>query len=295
MSIAKMNFVLFITATLTLCQIVQNGVGLEINPQERYGTVKFMRNMVKCQFITNIQNISFSIGENGTTYLITKTWDGSDTDTNISITFTAVENGTQRFILVEIEAPFFGNPEGPDPALNSTSDPYEGLWEYEVVEAFFLGANEEYLEMEFSPSGHYLLYYLVGVRNPTNQTLRIDPPEVSLSPDNSTWTGSAMIPVEYFPCATNKFNAYAIHIRPDDGENKTYMSLFPAAPGQFEQPDFHKLELFGDVSFDEQPNQEQRCDGSNDSGSSNSQITLSVLFCSILTSLFLGRTKNSMV
>ena len=42
-----------------------------------------------------------------------------------------------------------------------------GLWDYEVVEIFFLASkNEEmYLELEFGPHGHHLGLLLHGRRN----------------------------------------------------------------------------------------------------------------------------------
>ena len=70
---------------------------------------------------------------------------------------------------IEIEAPFFDDP-APD------SDPgkqqaFLGLWDYEVVEIFFLASSknekedEMYLELEFGPHGHHLGLLLHGRRN----------------------------------------------------------------------------------------------------------------------------------
>jgi hypothetical protein len=134
---------------------------------------------------------------------------------------------------MEVDTPFYNNSLGPDPEVNSTSDPYEGFWEYEVVEAFFLGENEEYIEIELSPSGHYLIYYLKGRRNPINQTLPLpNAPSVEIvnttdteSPTGQRWLAQAYIPAEFFPCFMHKFNSYAIHLSRSDGENKTYMSV----------------------------------------------------------------------
>ena len=64
---------------------------------------------------------------------------------------------------IEIEAPFFD-----DPAPDSDGQAFLGLWDYEVVEIFFLASkNEEemYLELEFGPHGHHLGLLLHGRRN----------------------------------------------------------------------------------------------------------------------------------
>ena len=41
-----------------------------------------------------------------------------------------------------------------------------GLWDYEVVEAFFLcSKTEQYLEIELGPHGHHLVLLLNGRKN----------------------------------------------------------------------------------------------------------------------------------
>ena len=58
-----------------------------------------------------------------------------------------------------------------------------------------------------------------------------------------TWTGTARIPLDYFPPGVTKFNAYSIH---GTEPNRVYEALFPV-PGPF--PDFHRLEHFQPIDF----------------------------------------------
>lgn len=52
-------------------------------------------------------------------------------------------------VMVEVSAPFFNDPPAP---LGEPGKPYNELWNYEVVEAFFLNdITEQYLEVELCP------------------------------------------------------------------------------------------------------------------------------------------------
>ena len=48
-----------------------------------------------------------------------------------------------------------------------------------------------------------------------------------------TWSGNAIIPLDYFPPDVNKINAYAIH---GSGSNRQYEALYPANE-TFQRPD----------------------------------------------------------
>lgn len=149
---------------------------------------------------------------------------------------------------IQVNAPYFNDPPAPE---GPTDDPFPGLWEYEVVELFFLGEGDEYLEIELSPSGHYLLLYLNGYRNDTGRVLPLDGyrvKDVNTTEDSRVqrWIGEVTIPGEYFPCNVTKFNAYAIH---GSDEEREYLSLFPVLGGELDQPDFHYLPAFGSVDL----------------------------------------------
>ncbi|WAR30450.1 CD033-like protein [Mya arenaria] len=62
----------------------------------------------------------------------------------------------------------------------------------------------------------------------------------------NTWRGVAHIPLEYFPPKVSKFNAYAIH---GSGNGRTYESLYPVPTGKYTDPDFHKLNYFQPIDF----------------------------------------------
>ena len=84
---------------------------------------------------------------------------------------------------------------------------YFGLWNYEVVECFFLaqapGEEPDYLELEFGPHGQHLGLLLHGVRNDIVHSFPIKY-EAEISQDRKTWRGKAIIPKHYFPGHVNR-------------------------------------------------------------------------------------------
>jgi len=185
-------------------------------------------------------------------YTISKTWNGHELPTawnkiDLTISAYSIVNNSLDSILITIDAPFYNSP-----VLPQAEDPpqfMDGLWDYEVVEVFFLGPNEKYLEIELSPRGYYLLYFLEGVRNVTDDTLRLDIFNATIQGGTGRWSGAAVIPVDFLPEKIDKFNAYAIHNYTEgDEEFRRYMSLFPDPNGA--KPDFHKLDLFQDFPID---------------------------------------------
>ena len=146
------------------------------------------------------------------------------------------------FVTFEVDAPFFDDPPAPDGPVGK---PFPQLWDYEVAEIFFLGADEKYLEVEVSPHGQHLLLLLNGTRNMVKDELDMDY-TATIDRSQSSWKGVAKIPLSYFPVGTNRLNAYAIH---GSGTNRIYQSLYPAPEGKHENPDFHRLEYFQAFDF----------------------------------------------
>jgi hypothetical protein len=144
-------------------------------------------------------------------------------------------------VLMKVVAPFFNSPGRPN---GPAGQPFPGLWDYEVVEAFFLNDNNQYLEVELSPYGHHLLLMLNGERKMVKDQLPLTFHAVI---DADRWTGEAVLPRAYFPPGVTKFNAYAIH---GDGSDRVYESLYPATGNQ-RQPDFHRLKLFQPINMTE--------------------------------------------
>ena len=70
--------------------------------------------------------------------------------------------GDGEDLIIKIEAPYFGDPA---PKGGKPGEAFFKLWEYEVVEAFFLNDKEQYLELEFGPHGQHLMLILNGNRN----------------------------------------------------------------------------------------------------------------------------------
>ena len=93
------------------------------------------------------------------TYTIGLTWDGKPVDhPPAQVTLQGVSGNLE----IAITAPYFGDPA---PQGGKVGEAYFELWEHEVVEAFFLNEQEQYLELEFGPHGQHLMLILNGNRN----------------------------------------------------------------------------------------------------------------------------------
>jgi len=170
-------------------------------------------------------------------YSIRQQWDGRSTGHDpIELTLTPHSAGLD----LEVTAPFFNDPENPG---GEQGEAFPQLWDYEVVEAFFLSDDGRYLEIELSPHGQHLVLLLNGCRNMLKDRL---PLQYEQSINGSVWKGKASIPAAYLPAGVTKFNAYAIH---GSGDKRMYEALYPAEQGKHQQPDFHRLEYFGTAEF----------------------------------------------
>ncbi|XP_052790081.1 UPF0462 protein C4orf33 homolog [Mya arenaria] len=174
------------------------------------------------------------------TYSIQTTWDGQPI-THDPISITVGPFDPTGHLVLTASGPYFNDPGRPP---NSTvGETYSGLWDYEVAEAFFLNDQNQYLEVELSPNGMHLLLLLKGQRDMFKDQLPIN---YHASITGNTWRGVAHIPLEYFPPKVSKFNAYAIH---GSGNGRTYESLYPVPTGKYTDPDFHKLNYFQPIDF----------------------------------------------
>ena len=102
--------------------------------------------------------------------VIDNLWNGqpiTDHERKIRITCQSTEKGLE----VKISAPFFDDPKPPG---GQSGKPYDKLWDYEVVELFFLGEKEKYLELEFAPGGEHLVLLLDGTRNMIQHSLELE-------------------------------------------------------------------------------------------------------------------------
>ncbi|GBL94316.1 UPF0462 protein C4orf33 [Araneus ventricosus] len=191
-----------------------------------------LRKMLTNVILLALSYFAMSTEANQMTFSISKTWDSRPSDHD-PIVIKLYPEGD--FLVMEMDAPFFNNPPAPE---GEAGKPFPKLWDYEVVEAFFLGADERYLEVEFSPHGQHLLLLLSGRKNAIKMCLPVD---YTATINGKTWHGVAKIPKSYFPPQVNLFNAYAIH---GSGDSRQYEALFPVPTGHFPHPDFHRLEYF---------------------------------------------------
>uniref|UniRef100_A0A0B6ZN63 Uncharacterized protein n=1 Tax=Arion vulgaris TaxID=1028688 RepID=A0A0B6ZN63_9EUPU len=168
---------------------------------------------------------------------IATTWNGASvTHEPVKINLSPSFDGG---LLINIQAPFFNSPPKPN---GPAGQPFPGLWDYEVVEAFFLNDKDQYLEVELCPYGQHLLLMLNGQKKMVRDKLPLTTFNAVIS--GNRWTGQAILPRAYFPPGVTKFNAYAIH---GAGANRVYESLYPAS--NISQPDFHRLEFFHHIDI----------------------------------------------
>ncbi|XP_065643548.1 UPF0462 protein C4orf33 homolog isoform X2 [Hydra vulgaris] len=173
-------------------------------------------------------------------YFIDTEWDSkpiSHLPTKISFT-----NLNNKFLLVAISAHFFNNPLAPNGRPGS---PFPKLYDYEVVEIFFLAENKKYLEVEVSPHGQHLVLLLNGSRNIIKEELPLNYTS-SIHYESMSWKGQVEIPLAYMPPDVSLINAYAIH---GSGEKRVYEALYSVPQGVYDYPDFHRLEYFKKFSL----------------------------------------------
>jgi|GEM_PF-975399 len=115
----------------------------------------------------------------------------------------------------------------------------DGLWEYDVVEVFLVGADGKYLEVELGAGGHWLVLGFDGVRQRSNDYATFHPDHRNSSAVAGTWQSIITIPWEMVPQPLTRLNAYAIF----DGK---FLAMSPV-PGA--EPDFHQPDTFPEVEI----------------------------------------------
>lgn len=146
-------------------------------------------------------------------------------------------------LLVDVDAPYFG-----DPAPAVPAGVCDRLWEHEVVELYLADARDHYLEIELGPHGHHLVIELRGVRKKHRvglpityePTLQITPGDHEHAPGapRGRFTGTARVPMAYLTMPVVRANAYAIR---GLGTSRVYSAH---APMGGTAPDFHALGSF---------------------------------------------------
>jgi hypothetical protein len=171
-------------------------------------------------------------------FLVEHTWDGAAAQPGERVRMTAHLDGAGALHL-NFEAPFHG-----DPAPDGPPGVRDGLWGFEVVEFFLVGADgaapEDYLEVELGPRGHHLALRLRGERQAVARGL---PVLYGHTLSGGRWRGRAVLAAEHVPPGPHRANAYAIH---GVGPNRRYLCHTPTGG---DRPDFHRLSVFGPANL----------------------------------------------
>jgi len=177
------------------------------------------------------------VSESSPTLTIDRTWDGEAAPKEEHATLTL--RATADHLEISVSSPYFGDPQPDRPA-----GPTWSLWEYEVVELFIAGPQDDYVEIELGPHRHHLVLQLSGVRNIVERGLRLD---YTARVTGAFWRGLALIPWSYLPDGPYRLNAFAMH---GEGPARRYLAMTPV-PG--DKPDFHRLGCFEDFELPQRP------------------------------------------
>ena len=174
-------------------------------------------------------------------FVIKTSWDSepNHSDDHVKVSFEGSDHNNGLWM--SVQAKFHD-----DPAPTANQGALWKLWVHEVIEVFILGDDDRYLEIEVGPHGHHLVLLLNGFRQIMVHSLELPNYEWNVDRINKSWTGRCFIPMEYFPKGARKINCYAVHGK---GADRKYNSLFPVPHGLYSEPEFHRLEYFGDADF----------------------------------------------
>jgi hypothetical protein len=162
---------------------------------------------------------------------VDRTWDGEPVAADERVEIRLVV-GDEK-LRVEVDAPCHDDaaPPGPPGA-------FDGLWRFEVVELFLLGADDRYLEIELAPSGHHLVLALHGARRRVDGPL---PAQAHCERHGERWQGTIELDAGLLPLETSRANAHAIHGR---GARRRHLAAHPTGG---DEPDFHRLDRFPSI------------------------------------------------
>jgi len=126
----------------------------------------------------------------------------------------------------------------------------EGLWEYDVVECFLVGADGRYLELELGAGGHYLALAFDAPRRRANDLAR-ESLAVAWESGEEEWRARCRVPRAWLPEPVARANAFAIA-----------GGVFAVhAPVGGTQPDFHRPHAFPEariLSWESPPRRSQQ-------------------------------------
>ncbi len=115
----------------------------------------------------------------------------------------------------------------------------DGLWRYDVIEIFLVGANNHYIEVELGAFGHWLVLGFNGVRALSNTYIDFAP-RISHQRTQESWESCMLIPWNLLPLPIVRMNAFAIL--------KGEFLAFQKVPGA--KPDFHQPQIYPEFHLD---------------------------------------------
>ncbi len=140
---------------------------------------------------------------------------------------------TDEGLLITATAPKFSVEHHPNAPSGKR---FDGLWDYDVLEIFFIGEDGKYIEVELGTAGHYLVLGFDGVRRRSNDFYdRIFEHTFNRSEDGST-ISTIFIPNEILPTVITRVNAFII-------ANQEFLAHapLPGAKADFHQPDEYPM------------------------------------------------------
>ena len=155
-------------------------------------------------------------------------WDGAALEERLCAALTLTLSPSHLEVSVDAPRAFGAPPDAPPGHV-------WGLWEYEVVELFLLGTDEQYLEVELGPHGHHLILTLKGVRNIVSRHAEVT---YQTTLGDARWSGVARLPRSLLPPGPLRANAFRIT---GPGSTRGYYATYPSTGAQ---PDFHSLETY---------------------------------------------------
>jgi len=163
-------------------------------------------------------------------FTVNKMWDGSpcgDERLHAEVWITKKEAGLN----VRVHATILDGQKIPNAPVDTR---FDGLWDYDVVELFFVGADGKYTEVEVGAGGHYLVLAFDDVRIRANDFAGREFDHRHGGSTPGTWQTQMTIPWDVLPSTITRMNAFAIM-------GGTHLAL-SAVPGS--APDFHQPATF---------------------------------------------------
>ncbi len=133
----------------------------------------------------------------------------------------------------------------PDPTPAPAPDAAPGsrvanLWQFDVVELFWVGPDGRYVEIELGAHGHFLVLSFAGPRRRVHDHVDLQP-RIEHRSDAAGWVTGLRLPWRLLPQPLEALGAFAL-------ARGAHVSAYPL-PGR--SPDFHQPHAFARASLEE--------------------------------------------